>query len=91
LGRRLRPHQKEGVQFLYDCVMGVTNPSHTGAILGDEMGLGKTVQTICLIWTLLKSGPRHRPCVSKAIIVVCFILVSFFSLPRLLSFLGTSS
>jgi len=33
----LRPHQREGVKFLYECVMGLRHPSATGAILADEM------------------------------------------------------
>lgn len=40
LGRKLRPHQKEGVQFLYDCVMGLKGFNRFGAILADQMGLG---------------------------------------------------
>ena len=40
LARHLRPHQREGVQFLYDCVMGAREPTRTGAILADDMGLG---------------------------------------------------
>lgn len=60
LAIRLRPHQKEGVKFLYKCVLGIRNEnfvdaennfrkSFSGAILADEMGLGKTVQCITLI------------------------------------------
>lgn len=47
LSRHLREHQREGVTFLYKCVM---NPDFSGAILGDEMGLGKTLQCIALLW-----------------------------------------
>ena len=57
LGRQLRPHQVEGVLFLYKCVMGYQVDGSYGAILADEMGLGKTLQTIALIWTLLKQSP----------------------------------
>lgn len=45
----LRPHQKEGVIFLYRCLMGFFG-KHTGAVLADEMGLGKTLQCISIIW-----------------------------------------
>ena len=57
LGRQLRPHQVEGVLFLYKCIMGYQVDGSFGAILADEMGLGKTLQTIALIWTLLKQSP----------------------------------
>lgn len=40
LGRHLRPHQREGVKFMYECVMGLKSPEHLGCILADEMGLG---------------------------------------------------
>ncbi|TPX68731.1 hypothetical protein SpCBS45565_g02888 [Spizellomyces sp. 'palustris'] len=54
ISSHLRPHQREGVVFLYECVMRMRDFNGAGAILADEMGLGKTVQTIALIWTLLK-------------------------------------
>jgi SNF2 family DNA or RNA helicase len=38
--RHLRPHQQEGVQFLYSCVTGLVEANRYGAILADEMGLG---------------------------------------------------
>jgi DNA repair and recombination protein RAD54B len=55
--RHLRPHQREGVRFLYECVMGFKDFSGHGAILADEMGLGKTLTVIALIWTLLSTIP----------------------------------
>ena len=57
LARHLRPHQKEGVRFLYECVMGLKDFNGRGAILADEMGLGKTLTVIALIWTLLSLSP----------------------------------
>lgn len=50
LSRVLRPHQRQGVVFLYECVMGLRSLNHYGAILADEMGLGKTLQAITLVW-----------------------------------------
>ncbi|EMD37765.1 hypothetical protein CERSUDRAFT_94757 [Gelatoporia subvermispora B] len=44
LGRRLRPHQVEGVKFMYECVMGMGEHDGQGCILADEMGMGKTLQ-----------------------------------------------
>ncbi|KAJ8116893.1 hypothetical protein OPT61_g1782 [Boeremia exigua] len=70
LSKHLRDHQREGVKFLYECVMGMRSEGE-GAIMADEMGLGKTLQTITLIWTLLKQNPIHDsgPAITKALIV----------------------
>ena len=75
-GRSLRPHQIEGVKFLYDSVTGVaSNGQHCGCILADEMGLGKTLQSIALVWTLLKQGPTGKPTARQAVIVTPSSLV----------------
>ncbi|XP_032078811.1 DNA repair and recombination protein RAD54B isoform X2 [Thamnophis elegans] len=66
----LRPHQREGILFLYECVMGMRMSNRFGAILADEMGLGKTLQCISLIWTLLRQGPYGcKPVIKRALIV----------------------
>jgi DNA repair and recombination protein RAD54B len=79
LAKHLRPHQQEGVQFLYECVMGMKHQG-SGAILADQMGLGKTLQAIALIWTLLKQNPiydePHHPVVKKVLIVCPATLVA---------------
>jgi len=61
LGRHLRPHQRAGVTFLYECLCDLRDFHGTGAVLADEMGLGKTLQSITLLWTLLKQGPYAPP------------------------------
>ncbi|KAK5580828.1 hypothetical protein RB653_000852 [Dictyostelium firmibasis] len=77
IGRHLRPHQRRGVKFLYDCVVGNSNDNgYTGAILADQMGLGKTLQTLALLWTLLKQSPYGKPTIKKAIIVTPSTLVN---------------
>ncbi|KAF6144015.1 hypothetical protein GIB67_017623 [Kingdonia uniflora] len=73
----LRPHQREGVQFMFDCVSGLTtSPDNYGCILADDMGLGKTLQSITLLYTLLRQGFDGEPLVKKAIIVTPTSLVS---------------
>ncbi|KAH8868648.1 DNA repair and recombination protein RAD54-like [Schistosoma japonicum] len=69
LSKILRPHQREGVKFMYDCVTGVQIPNNHGCIMADEMGLGKTLQCITLIWTLLRQGPDGKPTIDKAVVV----------------------
>jgi DNA repair and recombination protein RAD54B len=82
LVRYLRPHQREGVRFLYECVMGIKDFNGRGAILADEMGLGKTLTVIALIWTLLsiphktnlsieQSPIPGERAVIKKVLVVC--------------------
>ncbi|XP_046840079.1 DNA repair and recombination protein RAD54B-like [Xenia sp. Carnegie-2017] len=66
----LRPHQKDGVVFLYECVMGMRNIVGNGAILADDMGLGKTLQCISLIWTLYKQGAYGGQPVAKRFLVI---------------------
>jgi DNA repair and recombination protein RAD54B len=78
LSKHLRDHQREGVKFLYECVMGLRDFNGEGAILADEMGLGKTLQTITLLWTLLKQNPIYEssPVIKKALIVCPVTLIN---------------
>lgn len=69
----LRPHQKDGIRFMYECVMGFRSLDHYGCILADEMGLGKTLQCIALCHTLLKQGPYGTPVARK--ILVCHMAI----------------
>jgi len=38
LSKVLRPHQREGVRFLYECVTGNKIEAFHGCIMADEMG-----------------------------------------------------
>ncbi|KAF7203801.1 DNA repair and recombination protein RAD54-like [Nothobranchius furzeri] len=69
LGKVLRPHQREGVKFLWECVTGRRVPGSYGCIMADEMGLGKTLQCITLMWTLLRQSPDAKPEIDKVIVV----------------------
>uniref|UniRef100_A0A8D0GWF4 RAD54 like n=1 Tax=Sphenodon punctatus TaxID=8508 RepID=A0A8D0GWF4_SPHPU len=69
LGCVLRPHQREGVKFLWECVTGRRIPGSHGCIMADEMGLGKTLQCIALMWTLLRQSPDCKPEIDKAVVV----------------------
>ncbi|KXN86905.1 DNA repair protein rhp54 [Leucoagaricus sp. SymC.cos] len=69
LSKILRPHQVEGVKFLYKCTTGMMVENQYGCIMADEMGLGKTLQCIALMWTLLKQSPHTgKPTIEKCII-----------------------
>ncbi|RZF46146.1 hypothetical protein LSTR_LSTR013104 [Laodelphax striatellus] len=75
LSNILRPHQREGVKFMYECVTGQRIEDAYGCIMADEMGLGKTLQCITLMWTLLRQGPEAKPTIEKAVIVAPSSLV----------------
>lgn len=69
LAKVLRPHQVEGVKFLYRATTGLIDANANGCIMADEMGLGKTLQCITLMWTLLKQSPMAgKPEIQKAVI-----------------------
>ncbi|KAG5192329.1 SNF2 family N-terminal domain-containing protein [Tribonema minus] len=66
LSKHLKPHQREGILFLWRCLAGAGAEERRGAILADEMGLGKTLTTIALVSGLL----RHCSAVKK-VVVTC--------------------
>ena len=41
IAKWLHPHQREGVAFVYECVMGLKDFNGVGYILADDVGLGK--------------------------------------------------
>ncbi|OAA64658.1 DNA repair and recombination protein rad54 [Niveomyces insectorum RCEF 264] len=71
LAKVLRPHQIEGVKFMYRCVTGMIDEKANGCIMADEMGLGKTLQCITLLWTLLKQAPEAGKTTIQKAIVAC--------------------
>jgi SNF2 family DNA or RNA helicase len=56
IGKFLRSHQREGLSFLFQCVHGMRPYAGHGCILADDMGLGKTLQSIALLYTVLRQG-----------------------------------
>jgi DNA repair and recombination protein RAD54 and RAD54-like protein len=71
LAKTLRPHQVEGVKFLYRATTGLIDENAKGCIMADEMGLGKTLQCIALMWTLLKQSPKAGKSTIQKCIVAC--------------------
>ena len=91
LAKILRPHQVEGVKFMYKCVTGKIDENANGCIMADEMGLGKTLQCIALLWTLLKQSPdAGRTTVQKAIVVCPASLVKNWA-NELVKWLGANA
>lgn len=71
LSKVLRPHQVEGVKFLYRATTGMIDPKANGCIMADEMGLGKTLQCIALMWTLLKQSPDAGKSTIQKCVIAC--------------------
>ncbi|KAA8493509.1 DNA repair and recombination protein RAD54B [Porphyridium purpureum] len=70
LGKILRPHQKEGVKFLYETVAGLRTKGAYGSMLCDEMGLGKTLQVLATIHTCLRQSSQPGvPLIQRAVVV----------------------
>lgn len=69
LTKWLREHQRQGVSFIFECLMGLRDFDGNGCILADDMGLGKTLQSITILWTLLNQGFDGKPSVRKAVVV----------------------
>lgn len=67
----LRPHQREGVQFIYDGLLGRRLEGQRGVLLADEMGLGKTLMTITVLWTLLKQSATDNHQDALKVLVCC--------------------
>ena len=83
LCKHLREHQREGVQFMFGCVMGFRDFQGSGCILADDMGLGKTLQAVTLLWTLLTQGTTDQSICRRGLVVCPTSLVhppTFFSL-----------
>ncbi|KAJ5174339.1 DNA repair protein rhp54 [Penicillium canariense] len=71
LAKVLRPHQVEGVKFLYRCTTGLIDKNANGCIMADGMGLGKTLQCISLMWSLLKQDPEAGRTTIQKCVIAC--------------------
>ncbi|KAJ9197879.1 hypothetical protein DTO164E3_5435 [Paecilomyces variotii] len=71
LAKVLRPHQVEGVKFLFRATTGMIDKNAHGCIMADEMGLGKTLQCITLMWTLLKQSPEAGKTTIQKCVITC--------------------
>ena len=78
LAQFLRPHQRAGVEFCCECLLGMREFDGHGCILADDMGLGKTLQSIATLYTMLRCGKRgpEVPLVKRCIVVCPCSLVN---------------
>ena len=59
IGRRIKPHQVGGVQFMWREL--VNNPKQQGCLLAHTMGLGKTMQVISILVTIAQAAQSFDP------------------------------
>lgn len=69
LAEKLRPHQREGVKFIFECLSGLRREGFTGGVLCDGMGLGKTFQCIASLWVLVTAGVQGSPTCRRPMII----------------------
>ena len=66
LGMILRPHQREGVKFMYDCVVGA-NGEYQGCIMADEMVNNKShniLKSLKPLLIILKGLGKTLQCIT---------------------------
>ncbi|XP_037045862.1 transcriptional regulator ATRX homolog [Bradysia coprophila] len=72
LSTKLKPHQCEGVKFMWDACFESIEKLHgnngSGCILSHCMGLGKTLQVITLVHTLLRHSDKTNV---KKVLIIC--------------------
>lgn len=71
INKHLKPHQRKGVQFVYDCVIETVasykKSEGGGCLLAHCMGLGKTLQMVTFVHTAV----HNQNIQMKRILVVC--------------------
>lgn len=76
LTERLRPHQREGLKFIFECLTGLKKQGFWGGILCDGMGLGKTFQCVASLWTLVNTGLPGAPACRRPLVLCPSSLVT---------------
>lgn len=74
LAKHLKPHQAEGIRFLFDCTIESveqlgSDDIGSGCILAHSMGLGKTLQVIAFLHTIM-TNPLTKEKFSHILIIV---------------------
>ncbi|CZS99873.1 uncharacterized protein RAG0_08155 [Rhynchosporium agropyri] len=68
IGRRIKKHQVEGVRFMWNQVVAVTDEhSMQGCLLAHTMGLGKTMQVITLLVAVAEASSSSDSSISSQV------------------------
>ena len=76
----LKPHQLEGIKFLYDCIIESVdrvnneNEPGSGCILAHSMGLGKTFQIVVFLHTIM-TNKHLQDKIERALIIVPYNVI----------------
>ncbi|KAL4966800.1 putative SNF2 family helicase/ATPase [Aspergillus stella-maris] len=65
IGRRVKPHQLDGIQFMWREL--IEDKNGEGCLLAHTMGLGKTMQVISLLTTIFEGASSSDPKVRQQI------------------------
>ncbi|KAL4928677.1 putative SNF2 family helicase/ATPase [Aspergillus undulatus] len=65
IGQRVKPHQLEGIQFMWREL--IEDKNQEGCLLAHTMGLGKTMQVISLLTTIFTAAASSDPKVRQQI------------------------
>ncbi|KAK4991592.1 hypothetical protein LTR66_006512 [Elasticomyces elasticus] len=71
IARRMKPHQLDGVWFLWREIVAAGDSERQGCVLAHTMGLGKTMQAITLLVTIAEASRSKNPGISDQI-PACF-------------------
>ena len=67
LGKHLKPHQQEGIRFMYNALFKDSHEHSGGCVLAHCMGLGKTLQAISMVDTVIK----HAEIAARKVLILC--------------------
>ncbi|KAK4548499.1 hypothetical protein LTR36_009409 [Oleoguttula mirabilis] len=65
IAKKMKPHQIDGVRFMWREITASGDDGNQGCLLAHTMGLGKTMQTITLLVAVVEASESRIPAVRK--------------------------
>jgi SNF2 family DNA or RNA helicase len=63
----IKPHQVDGVRFMWDRIVAMDKQSRQGCLLAHTMGLGKTMQVITLLYAIAEASSSEDKAIKSQI------------------------